>query len=141
MKSVFLFFFLLIAGASFAQTQMHFMIPVQELDTVVAAHDSSAFRMHPVQLDIDVDLKEFGTDVTPDIYTLTVTTTYYEKWSNLPFYKAKNSTTVSILEVPSTAINLKSTLYGDKSYNLSKLNPILAMFGLMYRSIPVKLNQ
>lgn len=127
MKQLLTVFFLLVASASFAQ--MHFSIPVQELDSI-AAMDSSAFRMHPIQLDVDVNQSQNSFEY----YSINATTTFYENISNSPYYKAKNTQTYSVLELPKSVFNLESAVNADKSYNVAKLNPILAMFQLKYRS-------
>lgn len=125
MKAILIILLSFSLSASFAQ--MHFSIPVQELDSI-AAMDSSAFRMHPIQLDVDVNQKSF------DTYSINATTTFYENISGSTYYKAKNTQTVSVLELPSVAFDLKSAVNADKSYNVTKLNSILSLFSLKYRS-------
>lgn len=124
MKQLLTIILILITSTTFAQ--MHFTIPVQEVDSI-AALDSSAFRMHPIQLDVDVNQKTF------DTYSIDAVTTYYENIDSIHYYKAKSSQTVSMLELPTSAFNLKSTLNSDNSYNVAKLNQILALFSLKYR--------
>lgn len=120
-------FLLLLFCTSSAFSQMHFSIPVMELDSI-AAKDSSAFRMHPIQLDVDLKLTDFNT------YGITAVTTFYEDISKNPYYKAKNTATTSELELPKAVFDLGSAVNPDKTYNVAKLNPILALFELKYRS-------
>lgn len=124
MKTILTLVLLLTVSVTFAQ--MRFPIPVQELDSI-AAMDSSAFRMHPVQLDVEVN------EISFDIYRINAVTTFYENIKNNPYYKAKNTQTISMLELPKAAFDLSGTLNADKSYNIPKLNQILAMFGMKYR--------
>lgn len=124
MKTILIILLSFSLTASFAQ--MHFPIPVQELDSI-AAKDSSAFRMHPIQLDVEVN------EISFDTYRINATTTFYENITNSPYYKAKNTQTLSMLELPKAAFDLSGTLNADKSYNIPKLNAILAMFGMKYR--------
>lgn len=126
MKQLLTIILFLIAGNTFAQ--MHFSIPVQELDSV-AALDSSTWHFHPIQLDVAVNQSQNSFAY----YSITAATTFYEDYSKNPYYKAKNTVTAAELELPKSVFNLESAINADKSYNIAKLNPILAMFQLKYR--------
>lgn len=123
MKTILILLLSLSLTAAFSQT--HFTIPVRELDTLTAMRDTvNAFALHPLQLDVDVQLLDFST------YTVVATTTFREDISHNPYYKAKNTQTTALLQLPMAVFDLPGAINTDKSYNVAKLNAILALFFL-----------
>lgn len=131
MKPILTFVLLLTVSVTFAQK--HYIIPVEELDSLASKDSTTAFNHHPIQLEVEVNYSSNSWDTLSVMTTLT----YYEDFHNTPFYKAKNTATISVLALP-VAMDLKTAVNPDGSYNLDHLNAILRLFGLKYRTIPVQ---
>jgi hypothetical protein len=126
MKHIITIVLLLITISSFAQ--IHKAFPVKELDSL-ARKDTSAFKHHPIWLDVTVNYVSNFT-----AYKIDAVTTYNEDISHTPYYTSKITQTYATLVIPTTAIAFTGTINSSGTLNITAINQILKLFDLQYDS-------